>query len=357
MSSEMNDLVIISFFGNGYVTLLDAEIKDYIYKRKKVTREEFISILQERGYHIKDIMEEIDRQCYASTLRVVPSENAYVSVDIGRRLWVDILQRIRYQPSMLGGKLQRTDSGIKLDIYRTDFQSLTFKKMVNRLGLRQAPVMRWTKQVGTEDALNCLDQLINVVPFVVEHKTADRSFVLQTIQKVNKHKSKKTTWAWMITHPMTQLKLTPSRKSVIETLFLLSKGPVDWKGNLVSFDDLKMHTDLFRGKIEESIEYLEKQGILRKVNDGLTPTGQGYVLLRYALSPRHSVTFAVARVSEKLYQLEVSAPRFPGFNITDLLKECGGTGSSEFDTPLVFSACERSDIIYLIDKIIRSGLK
>jgi len=352
VSPEINEL-IVSFFGNGYITYLDVEITDHIYENRKVSKEEFIRILRHRGYRMKDITEELDRQCYASTLRYIPSEDAYVSIDMGRFLWRDILERIHEQKSMLGGRLEKTNTGLKLDVYRTDFQSLKFKRLISNLGLHQAPVMRWTKQFRSEEALNCLDKLVGAVPCSYPHGKADRSVLLQVIHEVNKHKSKKTTWAWLITHPVMQLKLTPSREKVIKTLFSLSKGPVDWKGRPVSFDELKRLCRLSE-EIQESIEYFEVQGVVRYINDKLTPTGQGYVLLQYALKDRPSLTFVVVHV-EKTYRLEISAPTLAGHNIRDILKELGGRSFSEVNTPIVFSECEKSEVITLMDSIIRSG--
>jgi len=350
----VNEL-IVSFFGNGYVTYLDAEISDYIFKRRKVPQEEFIDILHEKGYGIKSITQELDRQCYASTLRYIPSDNVYVAVDIGMHLWTDILQRIHDQQSMVGGKLQIIDSDVKLDICRTDFQLQKFKRAVKHLGLHQAPVMRWTKQFERKKALQCLDLLLDLVPPRTQHDNTDLKTVLQAIQHANRHKSKKTTWAWLITHPIMRLELTSSRERVAKAVFSLSKGPVDWKGKLVNVDELEENTDLSHQEIEESIEYFEEQGVIRKIDDSLTPTGQGYVLVQYAFRSHHSITFAVVCVDEENYQLEISAPHLPGFNIRDVLEENGGESHSEFGTPVVFSKREKSEVIKLINTIIGSG--
>ena len=355
MSSKVNEL-IVSFFGNGYVTYIDAEISDYIHQRRKVPQQEFIDILHQKGYSIKNITEELDRQCYASTLRYIPSEDAYVGVDIGRNLWTDILRGIQNQESMVGGKLQIIDSDVKLDIYRTDFQSPKFKKMIKDLGLHQAPVMRWTKQFKRRKALQCLDSLMDLITPRTHQDEADLKTVLQAIQYANKNKSKKTTWAWLITHPVMRLELTSSRETVARTLFSLSRGPVDWKGKLVSFDELKVSTGLSHREIEESIEYFEEQGVIRKINDGLTPTGQGYVLVQYAFRSHHSITFAVVRVDKEYYQLEISAPRLPGFDITDVLEDNGGKTHSKLGTPVVFPKREKSEVITLLNTIIGSGL-
>lgn len=354
MSSKVNEL-IVSFFGNGYVTYLDAEISDYIYQRRKVSQQEFIDILHQKGYSIKNITKELDRQCYASTLRYILSEDAYVSVDIGRHLWTDILRRIHDQQSMVGGKLKITTSDVKLDIYRTDFQSLKFKKVIKHLGLHQAPVMRWTKQSKRKEALDYLDLLMDLITPRTHHDEADLKTVLQAIQYANKNKSKKTTWAWLITHPVMRLELTSPRETVAKTVFSLSKGPVDWKGKLVSLFELKESTGLSHQEIEESVEYFEEQGIFRKINDSLTPTGQGYVLVQYAFRSHHSITFAVVRVDKEYYQLEISAPHLPGFDITGVLEENGGKRHSEFGTPVVFPEREKSEVIKLLNTIVGSG--
>jgi hypothetical protein len=352
VSSGVNELVV-SFFGNGYITYCDVEITDYIYETPVVPRKDFVAILRQRGYSIKDITEELDRQCYASTLRYIPSEDVYVGVDMGRYLWQDILGRIHDQKSMVGGRIEKTDSGVKLDIYRTDFQSLKFKRLVNHVGFNQAPVMRWTRKFKIDNALQCLDPLLDVVPPGVLHGKADRLFLLQAIREANRSKSRKTTWAWLITHPVMRLELTPSRECVVRTVLSLSNGPVDWKGKLVSFDDLR-RTGLSRYKIDESLEYLENQGVIRRIQGGVTPTGQGYVLLQYAWKTTPSVTFAVVHVKE-LYRLEISIPADPGSPIRDILTECGGKFSDD-STLAVFSECEKSEVTHLIDALIEGGL-
>ena len=359
--SDINEL-IVSFFGNGYVTYLDAEISDYISQRQRESRQTFIDILHHKGYTTTAITEELDRQCYASTLRYIPSEDAYVLVDIGKHLWTDILNRIHEQQSMIGGQFRTAPSGVALDIYRTDFQSKTLKKVIKNNGLHQAPVMRWTKQFTRKEAFKLLGQFMGVLPPVTQHCTADCTTVLQKIRLVNKNKSKKTTWAWLITHPVMVIQLTPTREKMLKALFQLSKGPVDWKGKLVSPDDLKEKTGLSHEEMEASIQYFVEQGVIRRINNGLTPTGQGYVLVRYAFRVEHSITFAVVRTDRENYRLEISAPHFPGSNIRDILEKTGGTSypkskiHSEHKTPAVFPEREKSDVINLLTTITESGL-
>lgn len=359
--SDINEL-IVSFFGNGYVTYLDAEISDHISQRQRESRQTFIDILHHKGYTTSAITEELDRQCYASTLRYIPSEDAYVLVDIGKNLWTDILNRIHEQQSMIGGQFRTAPPGVTLDIYRTDFQSKTLKKVIKNSGLHQAPVMRWTKQFTKKEAFKLLGVLMEVIPPVTQHYKADCTTVLQKIQYVNKTKSKKTTWAWLVTHPVMVLQLTPAREKLLRTLFSLSKRPVDWKGNLVSPDDLKEKTGLSRKEIEASIQYFVEQGIIRRIDNGLTPTGQGYVLVRYAFRVQHSITFAVVRETQKNYRLEVSAPHFPGSNIRDILEKINsniyskGKTYSEYKTPVIFPEQKKSDVLNLLDTITGSGL-
>lgn len=350
--SLSNEVIVSSFFDKEYVTLLGVEIRDYIYKLKKCSKPKLIENLRQRGYKTNEISKELDRQYYCSTLRFLPSKNAYTCVDIGTILWSDICCRIYDQKSMIAGQLQYSGSSIKLDVYRTDFQSPELKREIRSLGLHRAPVMRWTKRFRKKEALKCLKYLTGVLPFPNHHDEGDYSGVLQTVKKVIDRKPKRTPWAWLVTHPVVQLELTPQRKKVLETLLSLSNGPVDWKGIPVSLDELQLNTNLPYEEIKESTEYLKEQGVTRQVRDDLTPTGQGYVLLRHAFRSNSSVTFAVTRSTEKEYQLEVSTPSYLNPEMCTLLKEHGGTMCPEFHTPAVFSPREGSQVIQVLDSIM-----
>ena len=297
-----NEILLSSFFGNGYLTYIDVEITDFMYTRKKVEKQKFIEVLRQRGYPLKDILQELDRQCYASTLQYIPGEDAYVGLEIGRNLWIDILERINEQKSVMGGKIERRGSFLQVSIYRSDFQSLKFKNLVKHLGFRQAPVMRWT-EVGTKkDILRNVDVLISTLPPAGECTHGDRGLLLKLIRKVNAHKLRKTTWAWLITHTIMKLRLTPPQGALLKTLLSLSNGPVDWKGRLVPREELQEWTNIPSETLEEIIEYLKAQGIVREVSQGLTPTGQGYILVKYALAPP-SFTFAVTHLTNGEYRL------------------------------------------------------
>jgi hypothetical protein len=193
--SQSNRLLTSSFFGNGYVTLLDAEIKDYICKHKKSSRTAFIDTFSQRGYAFDDIAEELDRQCYFSTLRYIPKEDTYAGIQIGMNLWHDICARIHDQKSMIAGQLQWRDGRVKVDIFRTDLQPLTLKKKVSALRLRRAPVMRWTKRFTEKNVLKCLGYLLDAVPFTSFHKKEDLSGVLRMIDDVINSKSERRPWA------------------------------------------------------------------------------------------------------------------------------------------------------------------
>jgi hypothetical protein len=73
-----------------------------------------------------------------------------------------------------------------------------------------------------------------------EERQGDMSSVLQAIDRVIDRKSKKRPWAWLIVHAVAQLELSPSAEKVLKTIFSLSNGPVEWKGNLISLYELKM---------------------------------------------------------------------------------------------------------------------
>lgn len=355
VSNNTNGLVIASFFGNRCATLLDAEIKNHICETQKCSKQEFIDILSQK-YSIDDITAELDRQCSFSTLRYVPSEDAYTGVEIGMNLWDDMCSRIHDQESVLAGQLQRTGSCIKVDIYGTDFQVTKLKEGVKFHGLNQAPVMRWTKKFEKKDALKCLDLLMAAVPFTDVHSRGDRSCVIHLIGDVIDRKPKKTPWAWMVCHSVVQLELTPSKKDVLETVFSLSNGPVDWNGTPVSLDEIEMNTKVSRKEISGSLVYLQEKGIVRMVKEDFAPTDQGYVLVRHAFRSDSAVTFVVTHKTDKEYQLEVSTPSYLNCEMQDLLKEWSGTRLSEFHTPAVFPLWERSQVVEVMDAIITKKL-
>lgn len=347
-----NDVVVSSFFDRVYATLLGVEVKDYICKTRKCPRRKLIEALRERGYKTNEISKELDRQCCCSTLRFLPSEKAYTCVDIGMTLWNDICRRIYDQKSLIAGRLQPTGSNIKLDVYRTDFQSPSLKKEIRSLGLHRAPVMWWTKKFQEKEALKCLKRLVGVLPLPVQHDKEACSGVLPTVSEVVSQKPRKAPWAWLVTHPVAQLELDPLRKKVLETLFLLSNGPVNWKGIPVSLDELQLNTSFSRDEIKESIAYLEEHGITRQVGEDFTPTNQGYVLLRRAFRSDSSITFAVTCSADMEYQLEISTPSYLNPEMCTLLKIHGGAVCPEFHTPAVFSHCEGSRVTHILDAIM-----
>lgn len=351
----MNNVLISSFFGNSYVTLLDIEIKDYIYAHGSSSKQEFIDILQQRGYSISDITDEIDRQCCCAALKYNPSDHTYCRTDIGVELWHDICYRIHDQKSMIAGEVHVKKPFITLIIYRTDFQTPQLRKKVSSLGLRRAPVMKWAGHY--KDRLPRLDTLMTVLPVTGYHDAGDRSCVVTMIDKVITRKSKRKPWAWLVTHPVVELEVTPLREEVLHALLGLCNGPVDWKGTAVSFYELKRFTGFSLTEIKEALEYLQKQGIVRQVDDDFTLTIQGYTLLRHAFTSYRSLTFAVVHRTDKKYCLEISAPSYLDSEIRHLLKELGGAVFSDVCTPVVFPLCEKSRVIDVIDMVIKNMQK
>lgn len=345
------EVVICSFFENGYVTPLGLEIADYISKNRTCPRDLFIDNLVHRGYSAEDVQKELDRQCFCPTLRFNQSDDTYLGVDLGINLWSDICKRIHDQESMVSGQLQVKGSFMKVDIYRSDFQFSTLRKKVKDLGLSKAPVMRWTGQFTKGEALTCLDRLFGTVPFTDPHTTGDRFSVLEAVGDIIERKPGKP-WAWLVAHPVVHLELTPVGRKVLETLFSLSNGPIEWKGTPISPYEINMNTDISFGEIQESLEYLGETGIVRQVEGDFTPTGLGYLLVRRALREDKSLTFAVTRNAEREYKLEISTPRYAGCEVRDVLTECGGVSISEYLTPVVISSCERSQVVDVMEKVL-----
>ncbi|MBU7016022.1 MAG: hypothetical protein HXS44_00830 [Theionarchaea archaeon] len=353
MPSGTDELVTSSSFGNSYVTPLGIEIRDFICRNQKGSREVIVDTLCQRGYTLGDITEELDRQCYCSTMRFVPSDSMFFACPVGVHSWGDICSRIYDQESMIAGKIHWRGSRIAIDVYRSDFQFSKLRKEVKSQGLHTAPVMRWTGRYQKEGALQCLDRLTGVMPFISHRSKGDLQSVIEIVTDVVSRKSRRVKWAWLITHPVTQLILTPSRKAVMKKLFLLSNGPVEWKGTLVSLCELTMHTHLSREEVKDAVLYLEGEGIIREVNKDLTPTGLGYTLLRSAFKSTPLITFAIIRRGEREYQLEISSPSSLNPEIRDTCREHKGSALSEYKTPTIFPLCRKSHILDVMDRIIR----
>jgi hypothetical protein len=352
VSSNIGEWITSSFFGNRYVTPIEIEIKDNISKNRTYPKQRLVDNLCKQGYNNGDVTKELNRQCSCSTLRFIPSEDVYVSVEIGMSIWSDICSRIHTQESMVGGKLQVTESGIKVDIYRTDFQFSKLTERVASLGFKQAPVMRWTGTFSRKKALKCLDQISGGVPFAEPHEKGDRLCVLDMVCEVIERKPKRAPWAWLLSHAVVKVEMTPVRRDVIETLFLLSNGPVDWKGNLISLHELKMNTNLSLDEIEKAVEYFQEKGVVRQVRGDFSPTDQGYTLVRRAFRDERGVTFALVHVTEADYKLEISTPSYIDPEIMGLLNEEGGTSVSEVGTPVVFCPYTREEVVDLLGMLV-----
>ena len=352
VSSNIGEWITLSFFGNRYVTPIEIEIKDKISKHRTYPKKQLVDNLCTQGHDIGDVTKELNRQCSCSTLRFIPSKDVYVGAEIGRNIWSDICGRIHTQESTVGGKLQVTESGIKMDIYRTDFQFSKLKERVASLGFKRAPVMRWTGTFNKKKALECLDQIAGEVPFAEPHEKGDRSCVLDMVCEVIERKSKRAPWAWLLSHAVVQVEMTPVRRNVIETLFSLSNGPVDWKGNLISLHELKMNTNLSLDEIEKAVEYFQKKGVVRQMRGDFSPTEQGYTLVRRAFKDENGVTFALVHVTEADYKLEISTPSYVGPEIMGLLNEEGGTSVSEVGTPVIFCPYTREEVVDLLGMLV-----
>ncbi len=352
MSIEKDEVLVSSFFDNEYVTPLDVEIADYICTHHTCSRSEFTDVFSQQGYSAEDVTQQLDRQCSLSTLRFVPSKKMYEKVDTGMHLWADICSRIHTQESVLAGQLQAVKPYIRLDVYRSDFQSPSLKKIAMQSRLKHAPVMKWTGKFRTNTVLKYVDRFMEAMPCITCHDEGDRSAVLHCVEEIISKKPKRAPWAWLIIHPVVQLKLTPPTRNVLETLFSLSNGPVDWKGIPISLSELKINTDLSTGEIEDALQYLEKQGIVRQIGGDFTPTGLGYTLVRRLLRPTAAVTFAVTHSTDQKYQLEVSTPSYLDAEMQTLLLEHGGRIFSTFQTPAVFPLGEKDQVLQVLQAII-----
>jgi len=350
--SVKKEALVSSFFGNEYVTLLDVEIADYICTHQTCSRRKFIDVFCQQGYSAEDVTQQLDRQCSRSTLRFIPSKKMYEKVDTGTHLWADICSRIHSQESVIAGQLQAVGPYIRLDVYRSDFQSPPLKKVATQNRLKYAPVMKWTGKFRPNTVSKCVDRFVETMPCITCHDEGDRAAVLHCVKEIINKKPKRAPWAWLIIHPVVQLELTPPTRDVLETLFSLSNGPVDWKGIPISLSELKINTDLSTGEIEDALQYLEEQGIVRQIGGDFTPTGQGYTLVRQFLRPTTAVTFAVTHSTDQKYQLEISTPSFLAADIQTLLLEHGGRIFSTFQTPAVFPLGEKDQVLQVLQAII-----
>ncbi len=355
MSSESTELVVLSLFHNGYLTLLDAEIRDHLYRTRTCSREDLMDALCSLGYGAEAVSGELERKRSSSAFRFMPREEVYISTDMGTNLWEDILNRIHDQASMVAGRVQFGDSQVEMEIYCTDFQS-SLRGRAESLGLRRVPVMKWTGKYTPAEALKCLDHLMEMVPFTFYRREGNFTSVPEVVRAIVGKKPPKSPWAWIVTHPVVQVRLTPCMKKVLKVLFSLSGGPVDWKGALISPYELQTHTGLPREEVIESAEYLMERGIIGQMGKDFAPTVQGYILVRYILRPRPSVTFAITRRTEKEYVLEVSTPTTLDPEIRDLLKEQGGGWFTEVHTPAIFPFCERSHIVDVMGMVIENSI-
>ena len=344
---EMKEVLKSSFFGNGYITPLNVEIADLVHERGSFSRQEIYDLLHERGYATADIAEELDRQWYASALRYIPEDDRYVRVEIGMNLWEDVCERIHDQKGMVAGQLRFRDGPV-LDICRSDFQSAAFKRIITDQGFHQAPVMRWTRPCTQQDLIRCMTLFLDILS-PVHKERGDRSFLLQALRNVAREKRRGSTRMWLVTFAALSLELTPVQKRVLERVFSLSEGPVDWKGRCVGFEEIKSYINLPDEDIEQSLQYLEEKGIVRELEGGFTPTGQGFVLIRYIKNRRKSVTFAVVRRHEG-YELELNVPFSKA--LKDALIERGGK-ITPWDSLILFPQCSCSEVTDLLGEVVR----
>ena len=345
--SDIKEVIQSSFFGNGYITPLNVEIASLLKERGTISRQEIYNLLRKRGYTSSDITEELDRQWYASALRYIPAEESYVRVEIGMNLWKDVCRRIHDQKGMIAGQLRFREGPI-LDICRSDFQSITFKRIIKIQGFHQAPVMRWTRPCAPENLAPCMTSFLDILS-PVHKKSGDRSVLLQKVCDVARKKRRRNARMWLVTFAALYLEVTPAQKQVLDSVYALSGGPVDWKGRCVKIEEITTRTHLSLGEVIKSVQYLEEKGIVRELEDGFTPTGQGYVLIRYIKNRKKSVTFAVTRRHEG-YNLELNVPFSK--ELKNAFIDMGGK-ISLWDSLILFTGLRCSEICDLLDEVVR----
>ncbi|MBU7015763.1 MAG: hypothetical protein HXS52_00045 [Theionarchaea archaeon] len=353
MSSEVKERVVSSFFGTRYFTLLDLEIKQRISVNGLCSRQDLGNNLCQKGYAEEDVEKELIRQGHCSTIRYLPDKDTYVSLDMGKALWMDICHRINEQDQLLAGSLYYRKGFITLDVYRTDFQSPQLRKAAISSGLRRAPVMRRTGRFQPGDASRCLKGLLHVLPEAA-CGPGDYAGVLQKTGEKIGRKPPKTPWVWLAVHPVIEVDLPPWRKTVLRALFSLTNGPATWRGTPVSLYELTGYLDASLSDIEEPLTYFLGTGIIQTAENDYTPTEEGYALLSGIFRPRHRVTFAVTRCGRLLYRLEVSSPSFLCPEVLDFLVEAGGCPHESRGTPVVFSPGRRSHVMEVMEGLMKT---
>lgn len=316
----------ISYVGNGYVTPLEVEILNILQKkgkkgvretRKLVGKKEIIEALLKMGYKKEKILEELDRDCYASLTRYFKRENGYSLLPLGAKIWRDLKVRVNAQHSLIGLNIRRHDEDYyQLNLMNSSFLPQKIRSMIRNLKLKKKPVMTYTGFFSLAALIHVLESLLLEMRILERRKTKRNSKerILELIAEEKKRAKNRRDWAWFV-GTILGWKITVS-PPVFETMKIIeerSKRPVDWKGKVVKENlifNILSKKGYKQDLIRSVLNYLMYKGLIRDLAKATyTFTGLGYgcwkIIRRVIEENFTEISLLIVRMEKDIYNLSI----------------------------------------------------
>jgi hypothetical protein len=311
----------ISYVGNGYVTPLEVEILNLLQKerqaRRLVDRNEIIETLLEMGYRKEKILEELDRDCYASLVRYFRMENSYSLLPLGAKIWRDLKVRANFQHSLIGLKiLRRNENYYQLILMDSSFLPQKIRSIVRTIKLKKKPVMSYTGFFSLHTLISVLECIFLQMKVYQRKKTKRNSkeTILELIKSEGRKAKNKEEWAWFVgTILGWKITVSPLVFETLKTMEEISKRPVDWKGKIVK-ENLMFNVLSKKGykqdQIRSVLNYLMYKGLIREpANHTYTLTGLGYgywkTIRRIVEEDFAEINFLIVRMGKDIYNMSI----------------------------------------------------
>ncbi|KPV64051.1 MAG: hypothetical protein AOA65_1081 [Candidatus Bathyarchaeota archaeon BA1] len=301
---------VISYIGNGFITPLEIEIFEALERDGFIERNKFILKLIEKGYHRRDIEDELERSCYASWTKRLSDGDRYVPLSLGMSVWSDLKERINEQESIIGLNIVRTSQLIyHLTVPYSSFFPEPVKLVIKNYNFKRAPIMQYVAKLPLEKTL-CFIKDITHQLTPAKDKLGNHSKCWQIMDFLQIIKTSKLQRVWVVGRVTLDINITDMLVKVMKTIKKIGRKPVDWRGGaLVEIKMLYKNIHQPKNEINETLEYLLDKGLIRRVsNTYFTITGMGFFIWKFfekAVQGYSNFNCIIKKESCENYKLEV----------------------------------------------------